>query len=114
MEEKVEQLTEREKRFLGRIAGKYAREGASRQALIRSMVIFAVILTVFHFVEYLLPWKWLAYLIVMAVGLTLFYQYRRFSVFTSRIMGKMYRILESQEGGGEGQQSESGTTDEHK
>ncbi len=84
-----EGLTDREKGFLARLARKYETgEGAGQ---VRSYLIAAAgTLALFTFARWL-PWWWAALVVFEAAALFLFYKYKRFSVFKTRVLVKLWR-----------------------
>jgi hypothetical protein len=84
------ELTERERKFLTRITNKYQDEGP--RALIKSLLIFSAIITAGHLIERSpLPW-WGAFLAVYCPAIFLFSRYRRFNIFKSRLLRKLFLI----------------------
>ncbi len=82
-------LAEREKAFLSRLAEKY--ETGESAGLARSYLIAAAgILALFAIARWL-PWWWAALIAVEAAGLMMFRQYKRFALFKTRILGKLWR-----------------------
>ena len=82
-------LAEREKAFLSRLARKY--ETGESAGLARSYLIAAAgILALFALARWLPPW-WAALIAVEVVGLVMFRQYKRFSLFKTRIPIKLWR-----------------------
>ena len=82
-------LSEREKRFLARLAQKY--EAGENAGQARSYFIAAgVILALFALARWL-PWWEAAAIGVFAIGFVLFHQYKRFTRFKTRILVKMWR-----------------------
>jgi hypothetical protein len=82
-------LSERESRFLTRLAQKYETDENAGQ--VRSYLIAAaVILSLFALARWL-PWWEAAAIGVLSLGMTLFHQYKRFTRFKTRILVKMWR-----------------------
>lgn len=82
-------LSEREERFLARLAEKYQEDesaGRTRSFLIAA----AVVLALFALARWL-PWWPAALLAVEAIGLYLFHQYKRFGFFKTRILIKLWK-----------------------
>ena len=91
-----ERLNEREKRFLARLAEKY--EESEDAGQVRSYAIAAAVAIALFALARWLPWWWAAGIVVLALGLYLFHQYKRFTRFKTRILIKLWR--ERSEGGG--------------
>ena len=82
-------LSEREKTFLARLAGKY--EGGEDTGLLQSYLIAAGgILALFALARWT-PWWWAALIAVEAATIMIFRQYKRFAAFKTRILVKMWR-----------------------
>ena len=79
----------REERFLDRLSKKY--EDTESAGQLRSYVIASVVLLVMFSLARWLPWWGLALAVVEVVGLALFFQYKRFASFKTRIMMKLWR-----------------------
>ena len=78
----------REKRFLDRLSGKYEKnESAGR---VRSYAIASVVIMAMFALSRWIPWWGLAFLVVEAVGLALFRQYKRFAAFKSMLLRKLW------------------------
>ena len=60
--------------------------GRVRSYLIASLVIMAML-----GLSRCIPYWWVALIVVEAAGLALFYQYKRFAVFKSVLLGKLWR-----------------------
>ena len=78
-----------EERFLERLSRKY--EKSENAGQIRSYVIASVVILVMFSLSRWLPWWGLALVVVEAVGLALFYQYKRFANFKTRVLTKLWR-----------------------
>ena len=84
----IPDVSEREVRFLNRLCSKYDRsESAGR---IRSYLTASVMIMVMFVISRWIPWWGIALLLVEAVGLTLFHQYKRFASFKSRLLSKLW------------------------
>ncbi len=82
-------LSEREERFLARLAQKY--EAGENTGQARSYLIAAgVIAALFVFARWF-PWWEAAAIGVLAAGMIMFHQYKRFGSFKTRILVKMWR-----------------------
>jgi hypothetical protein len=84
-------IGEREERFLNRLSSKYEKNEAAGR--IRSYVIASVIIMAMFAISRWIPWWGLALVVVEAVGLTLFHQYKRFASFKSQLLRKLWRQL---------------------
>ncbi len=82
-------LSEREERFLARLAQKYEADETTGQA--RSYLIAAGVIAALFALARWLPWWEAAALGVLAAGMILFHQYKRFGSFKTRILVKMWR-----------------------
>lgn len=84
-----EGLTDREKGFLSRLARKYETDENAGQ--VRSYLIAAAgTLALFALARWL-PWWWAALIAFETAALFLFYKYKRFSVFKTRVLVKLWR-----------------------
>ncbi len=93
-----DELTEPEKRFLKRVVEKYSRQ---KNPITRSLVVISLAILIVHLLERSpLPW-WIVLPIVYMSSIWLFYQYRRFAIFKTRLMCKMARQLGVTESGEE-------------
>jgi len=82
-------LSEREKGFLARLAKKYETDESA--GLVRSYLIAAGTLLVLFAAARWIP-HWLAALaVVEAAGLLLYHKYKKFSLFKTRVLVKMWR-----------------------
>ena len=79
----------REERFLDRLSRKYEKTESAGQ--IRSYAIASVVIMVMFALSRWLPWWGLAIVVVEAVGLTMFRQYKRFASFKSRLLSRLWR-----------------------
>ena len=85
-----DELTDPEKRFLKRIVLKYSRK---QNPIYRSLAVISVAILAAHLVERSsLPW-WIALPLVYIPAIWLFYRYRKFAIFKTKIMCKMAREL---------------------
>jgi hypothetical protein len=85
-----DQLTDPEKRFLKRVAAKYTRK---QDPIYRSLAVISAAILAAHLIERSnLPW-WIALPLIYCPAIWLFYRYRRFAIFKTRLMCKMVRKL---------------------
>ena len=82
-------ISEREKRFLNRLSSKYEKSEAAGR--VRSYLIASVVIMVMFAASRWIPWWGIAFLIVEAIGLTLFHQYKRFANFKSQLLKKLWQ-----------------------
>lgn len=82
-------INAREERFLDRLSRKYKKTENAGQ--VRSYVIASVVIMVMFLLSRWLPWWGLALVIVEAIGLGLFYQYKRFANFKTRLLVQLWR-----------------------
>jgi len=81
-----DEITEREKRFLKRVAAKYSRQP---NPLYRSLAIFSGLIVAAHLVERTdWPW-WVVFPLIYIPAVWMFYNYRRFAIFKTRLMCKL-------------------------
>lgn len=85
-------LSEREKRFLARLAKKYENDENAEQ--VRSYLIAAVVILALFALARWLPWWEAAAIGVLVLGMILFHQYKRFTRFKTRILVKMWQERE--------------------
>lgn len=79
-------LNDRERRLAQRLAIKYMREGSP---LLRSLLIFSVLVGIGHAIEQAPLPGWATFLLVYIPAIFLFTRYRRFSIFKSRLLCKL-------------------------
>jgi hypothetical protein len=82
-------LAEREKTFLSRLAQKYETEESA--GLVRSYFIAAGVILALFAVAHCLPWWWATLIVVETADLMMFRQYKRFALFKTRILVKLWR-----------------------
>lgn len=88
-ETKTDELTEPEKRFLKRVVAKYSQQ---TNPLYRSLAIITVLIVAAHLLERcpMLPW-WVVFPMIYIPAIWMFYRYRRFAIFKTRLMCKLAR-----------------------
>lgn len=91
------ELSPREKGFITSIMRKYPAGQSTDKQLVRSMVIFGLIITMGHVLEQVLPTRWLALAIILPLGLFMFSRYRKFSIFRSCVLSKVAARLSKYE-----------------
>lgn len=79
-------LNDRERRLAQRLAIKYMRQGSP---LLRSLLLFSALVGIGHAIEQAPLPGWAAFLLVYLPAVFLFMQYRRFSIFKSRLLYKL-------------------------
>lgn len=84
-----EELSPREKGFLSSLARKY--EADENAGQVRSYLIAAAGTLALFAIARWLPWWWAALIVFEAAALYLFRQYKRFSVFKTRVLVKLWR-----------------------
>ena len=84
----IPELSEREERFLNRLSRKYEKSEAAGR--VRSYLIASVVIMAVFAASRWIPWWGLAFLVVEAVGLALFHQYKRFANFKSQLLRKLW------------------------
>ena len=84
-------ITERERRFLKRLAQKYDHPGCP---LVKSIAIFTAMIGAAHAVERTALPGWAAFLLVYLPALGMFGLYRKFGIFKARLMCKLARQAE--------------------
>ncbi|MBT3350667.1 MAG: hypothetical protein HOC91_03880 [Nitrospinaceae bacterium] len=82
-------LSAREKGFLSSLARKY--ETSDDAGQVRSYIIAAAGTLALFAIARWLPWWWAALIAFEAAALFLFYKYKRFSVFKTRVLVKLWR-----------------------
>jgi hypothetical protein len=89
----IHDVSEREERFLDRLSNKYEKSEAAGR--VRSYLIASVVIMAMFTASRWIPWWGIAFLMVEAVGLTLFHQYKLFANFKSRLLRKLWsRLME--------------------
>jgi hypothetical protein len=89
----IPEVGEREERFLNRLSNKYEKSEAAGR--FRSYLIASVVIMAMFAASRWIPWWGIAFLVVEAVGLTLFHQYKLFANFKSRLLRKLWcRLME--------------------
>lgn len=87
----IPDINVREERFLDRLSSKYEKtESAGR---VRSYAIASVVIMVMFAISRWLPWWGLALVVVEAIGLALFHQYKRFASFKTRLLSRLWRYV---------------------
>jgi hypothetical protein len=81
-------ISEPEKRFLDRVSRKY--EENANAGLMRSYLIASVVILTMFSLSRWVPYWGLALIVVEAVGLALFRQYKRFASFKTRLLRKLW------------------------
>lgn len=87
----IPDINAREERFLDRLSSKYEKTESAGQ--VRSYVIASVVIMVMFAVARWLPWWGLALVVVEALGLVLFHQYKRFASFKTRLLSRLWRYV---------------------
>jgi hypothetical protein len=82
-------LSPREESFLNRLSAKYEQDITVSR--LRSYVIAGVVLLALFALSRWIPWWGVALVVVEALGLTFFHQYKRFARFKSRLLTKLWR-----------------------
>jgi hypothetical protein len=82
-------VTEREQGFLNRVSRKYEKSDTAGQA--RSYLIASAVIMAMFSLSRWVPYWWFALIVVEVAGLALFRQYKRFAVFKSALLGKLWR-----------------------
>ena len=91
-EENESGLLERERRFLARIAQKY--EAVEDKGAVRSFLIAAAVILALFAAARWVPWWPVALLIAEGAGIYVFYQYKKFTRFKTRILIKLWKLHE--------------------
>ena len=82
-------VSEREERFLSRVSHKYEKNEAAGR--VRSYLIASLVIMVMFSLSRWIPYWVVALIVVEAAGLALFHQYKRFALFKSVLLGKLWR-----------------------
>jgi len=86
----IPEVNEREERFLNRLSSKY--EKSESTGRLRSYLIASVVIMVMFAVSRWIPWWGIALVLVEAIGLGLFHQYKRFASFKTRLLRKLWYL----------------------